>query len=144
MMTHAFTVNWVSILLAAVAAWLFGGAYYSALGKVWMAALGKTQEQCQAEFAAKSAPEKALPFVLVFAAEIVMAWALYGILIHIGTFTIRAGLISAAAIWFAFVLTTITSNNAFQGRKHTLTLIDSGGWLGQMLIIGAIVGAMGK
>ena len=143
-MMHAMTVNWLSILLAAVAAWLFGGAYYSSLGKVWMTALGKTEEQCKAEFAGKSAAEKALPFVLVFAAEIIMAWALYGILIHVGSFTVRAGLISAAALWFAFVLTTITSNNAFQGRTHRLTLIDSGGWLGAMLIIGAIVGAMGK
>ena len=32
------TVNWLSIVLAAVAAWLFGGVYYSALGKQWMAA----------------------------------------------------------------------------------------------------------
>jgi hypothetical protein len=144
MMMHALAVNWVSILIGAVAAWLFGGVYYSALSKVWMAALGKTQEQCQAEFAAKSTADKALPFVLVFAADIVMGWALYGILIHVGTFSIRAGLISAVAIWFAFVLTTVTVNNAFQGRKHTLSLIDGGGWLGAMLIIGAIVGGMGK
>jgi hypothetical protein len=144
MMMHAFTVNWLSILLGAIAAWLFGGAYYSGLSKLWMAALGKTQEQCQAEFAAKSTAEKALPFVLVFAADIVMGWALYGILIHVGTFSVRAGLISAVAIWFAFVLTTVTVNNAFQGRKHTLSLIDGGGWLGAMLIIGAIVGGMGK
>ena len=42
-------VNWLSILIAAVAAWLFGGVYYTAIGKAWMAAQGKTMEQCQAE-----------------------------------------------------------------------------------------------
>ena len=31
------TVNWLSIFMAAVAAWLFGGVYYTALGKHWMA-----------------------------------------------------------------------------------------------------------
>ena len=48
------TVNWLSILIAAVAAWLFGGVYYTALGKYWMAAQGKTMEQCQAEYAGKN------------------------------------------------------------------------------------------
>ena len=92
------TVNWLSILIAAVAAWLFGGVYYSALGKHWMAAQGKTMEQCQAEQACKSSVEKFAPFVVVFVAEIVIAWALYGILVHMNAFTLRGGLISAALI----------------------------------------------
>ena len=48
------TVNWLSILIAAVAAWLFGGVYYTALSKPWLAAQGKTLEQCKAEQAGKS------------------------------------------------------------------------------------------
>src|SRR5262245_19462531 len=115
-MMHAFAVNWLSILVGAVAAWLFGGVYYTSLGRVWMAAQGKTMEQCKAEQASKSTSEKVLPFVLVFAAEIIMGWGLYGILVHVGTFSIRAGLISAAALWFSFILTSMTANNAFQGR----------------------------
>ena len=83
------TVNWLSILIAAVAAWLFGGVYYTALGKQWMAAQGKTMEQCQAEQAGKSGVAKAAPFILVFVGEIIMAWALYGILVHMNTFTLR-------------------------------------------------------
>ena len=67
--THA---NIVSILVAAVAAWIFGGIYYTGLGKWWMAAQGKTLEQCKAEQASKSAVAMAAPFVLVFLAEIIM------------------------------------------------------------------------
>jgi hypothetical protein len=73
-----------------------------------------------------------------------MAWALYGILVHLKTFTLRAGLTSAALIWFGFVLITMAVNNAFAGRKPMLTAIDSAGWLGALLIIGAIVGTMGR
>jgi hypothetical protein len=138
------TVNWLSILVAAVAAWLFGGVYYSALGKPWLAAQGKTMEQCQAEQASKSGVEKFAPFILVFVAEIIIAWALYGILVHMNAFTLRGGLISAALIWFGFVLTTIVGNYAFHGRKPMLMAIDGGGWLGAFLIIGAIVGWMGR
>ena len=117
------SVNWLSIFLAAVGAWLFGGVYYTALGKYWIAAQGKTMEQCQAEMAAKSMAAKAAPFILVFVSEIIMAWALYGILVHMKLFTLRAGIISALLIWFGFVVTTMTANNAFGGRKPMLTVI---------------------
>ena len=89
------TVNWLSIILAAVAAWLFGGIYYSATSKFWLAAQGKTMEQCQAEQAAKSGAAKVAPFIVVFVAEIIIAWALYGVLVHMNAFTLRGGVISA-------------------------------------------------
>lgn len=142
MMGH--TVNYLSVLLAAVAAWIFGGAYYTSLSKYWLAAQGKTLEQCQAEQAAKSGAAKAAPFILVFVGELIMAWAMYGILFHMGMFTLRAGAISGAALWFGFVLPTITANYAFAGKKPMLTVIDSAAWLGAMVIIGAIVGWMGQ
>jgi hypothetical protein len=137
------TVNWLSIFMAAVAAWLFGGVYYSSTSKWWLAAQGKTLEQCQAEQASKSGAAKAAPFILVFVGEIIIAWALYGILVHVGAFTLRGGLISAVLIWFGFVVTTLTSNYAFHGRRPMLIVIDSVAWLGAFVIIGAIVGWMG-
>ncbi len=138
------SVNYLSIVIAAVAAWIFGAAYYTALSKPWLAAMGKTMEQCQAEQAGKQGIAKFAPFILVFVAELVIAYALYGLLLHMGQYTVRAGIISAAICWFGFVLTTIAVNNAFSGRKAMLTVIDGGGWLGAFLIIGAIVGGMGR
>jgi Protein of unknown function (DUF1761) len=142
MMGHA--ANYLSVLIAAIAAWIFGGVYYTSLGKYWMAAQGKTLEQCQAEQASKSGAAKAAPFILVFVGELIMAWAMYGVLFHMSMFTLRAGAISGAALWLGFVLPTITGNYAFSGKKPMLTVIDSAAWLGAMVIIGAIVGWMGK
>ena len=138
------SVNWPAIVLAAVAAFIFGGIYYTALSKPWLAAQGKTMAQCKAEQAGKSGLAKAAPFILAFVGELIMAWALYGILVHMNLFTLRAGIISGALIWFGFVLTTVTINNAFGGRKAMLTFIDGAAWLGALLIIGAIVGWMGR
>ena len=138
------TVNWLSIILAAVAAWLVGGIYYSATSKFWLAAQGKTMEQCQVEQAAKSGAAKVAPFIVVFIAEIIIAWALYGILVHMNAFTLRGGVISAVLCWFGFVVTTLTSNYAFHGRRTMLSVIDSVAWLGAFVIIGAIVGWMGR
>src|SRR5262249_13765023 len=131
------------ILVAAIAAWIFGGAYYTALSRQWMAAHGKTIEQCKAEMAAKSGMARGAPFVIVFIADLIIGWVLYGIMTHMGMFTLRAGAISGAFCWFGFVLTTIATNNAFAGRKVMLTVIDSIAWLGAFLIIGAIVGLWG-
>ena len=137
-------VNYLSIFLAAVAAWLFGAVYYTALGNAWMAAQGKTMEECKAEMAGKSKAAMYMPFVLAFIGSLIMAWALYGVLVHLKTFSVRAGMISGAIIWFGFVLTTMTVNNAFHGKKPMLTVIDSAHWLGGLLIMGLIVGWMGQ
>jgi hypothetical protein len=142
MMGH--TANYVSVLLAAVAAWIFGGVYYTSLSKYWLAAQGKTLEQCQAEQASKSGAAKAAPFIVVFVGELIMAWAMYGILFHMSMFTLRAGAISGAALWLGFVLPTIAGNYVFSGKKTMLIVIDSAAWLGAMIIIGAIVGWMGQ
>ena len=136
--------NSLAILLAAAAAWIFGAVYYGALARPWLAAQGKTMEQCKQERAARAGSLAAVaPFILSFVAELIMAWVLYGIMAHLKVFSLRVGLISAAFIWLGFVLTTMAVNNAFAGRKLALTAIDAGHWLGVLLIVGAIVGAMG-
>ncbi len=52
--TMMANINYLSILIAGVAAWLFGAVYYTALSGPWMAAQGKTMEHCKAEMAGKS------------------------------------------------------------------------------------------
>jgi hypothetical protein len=136
-------VNILSVLTGAVVAWLFGAVYYTTLGKVWMAAQGKTAESCKAEFAAKSGLAKFAPFVLSFVGALIMGVVIYGILTHSGLWSLRAGMITGAFCWFGFVLTTVTVNNAYAGRKVMLTVIDAAHWLGALVIIGGIIGAWG-
>ena len=135
-------VNVLSVLIGAVAAWIFGAIYYTALGKVWIAAQGKTVESCKAEFAAKSSLTKFAPFVLSFIGALISGVVLYGILTHSGLWSLRAGVITGVLCWFGFVLTTVVINNAYAGRKIMLTVIDSAHWLGALMIIGGIVGGM--
>jgi len=137
------SVNFISILVAAVAAWILGAIYYTVLRDPWLAAQGKTLEQCKAEQAGKSKAAMFVPLVLVFVAAFIMSWVLFGIMRHIGAFTVRAGVISGAFVWFGFILTTISTNNAFQGKKTMLTVIDAGYWLLSLLLIGAILGGWG-
>lgn len=135
-------VNFWIVLVAAAVAWVFGAVWYQVLSAQWIAALGRTREEFQADMAMRrGAPAFYAPFVLSFVAEFVMAWMLWGIMLHTGAFTLRAGLFSGLLIWFGFVLTTTAVNYAFSGRKPMLTLIDAGHWLGVLLILGAVIGA---
>jgi hypothetical protein len=83
--------------------------------------------------------------VLALIANLIMAWMLAGVLGHLGPgqVTLRNGLISAAFLWFGFVLTSTVVNNAFAGRTPASTGIDVGHWLIVLLAMGAIIGAIG-
>jgi hypothetical protein len=133
-------LNYLAIVIAAAVSWLAGAAWYMALGKTWMAALGVTAAQMES---AKREGGAWLPFVYAFVAELVMAWVMAGLLGHIGALTLRGGVISGAFCWLGFVLTTILVNNSFARRDWRLLLIDGGHWLLVLLLIGGIIGAMG-
>ena len=139
------TMNFLIILAATVCGWLFGALYYGTLGKQWVAAQGSTVEEFRAKQAAKAGTLAAqAPFILAFVAQLIMAYVLYGVMKHVAhtaPLTVRNGLISGAFIWFGFILTAIAVNHAFSGRRAMLTVIDTGHWLGVMLILGAVIGA---
>jgi hypothetical protein len=131
-------MNYLAVLIATVAAFAFGAAYYIGLSKQWLAAVGKTKE----EVAAKRSPT---PFIVTIVALAIMAWVLAGGIAHLGPgqVTLKNGVISALFMWVGFVATTMAVNNAFGQRKAALTVIDGIHWLGVLVIQGAIIGAMG-
>ncbi len=135
-------VSYLAVVVAAVAAWLASAAWYMSLSRHYVAALGKRPEQMAED---RKKPGAFLPFVYAFAANIIMAWTLAGVLAHLGPgqVTLRNGMISAAFLWFGFILTTMVVNYSFGGRDRRLLLIDAGNWLLVLLVIGAIIGGIG-
>ncbi len=133
-------VNYLAILIAAIAGWIAGAAWYMSLSKLWVSAVGLTPAQMDA---AKKRPLAWLPFVLVFIGHIIMAWTLAGILAHFGMVNLKDGVITGALCWLGFVITTITANNAFAMRSYRLTAIDGGHYLLVLVLMGAVIGAIG-
>jgi hypothetical protein len=124
-------LNFSAIFFAAVASFLFGGIWYGLLARRWigLAADGGT---------ATSGGLTPLPFVITFIAQLVMVVMLSGVLSHVTgsgvPFTLRSALISALLIWTGFVVTTLAATNALHGAPFARTLVDSGHWLGVLLI----------
>jgi hypothetical protein len=135
-------INYLAVFIAGLAGFGFGAVYYMSLARPWMNAVGWTPDQQAAHMKGELNPSKA-PFAIAIAANFVMAWVLAGIIAHMGPITVRSGLISAAFIWFGFIITTLAVNYAFSGRKPMLTVIDGGHWLGALLVMGAVIGAFG-
>ena len=131
-------MNYLAILLAAVAGFAWGAAYYMTLSKQWLAAVGMSKQQ----LGEKRSP---VPFIISLVALIVMGWVLAGTLGHLGPgqVTLKNGIISGLFLWLGFVVTTVFVNNAYPGRKYSLSVIDSIHWLGVVVIQGAVIGAMG-
>jgi hypothetical protein len=129
------TVNYMAVVIAAIAGFLVGWGWYTVFGKVWMEALGKKKN--------KDCKPSPVPFIIVGVSCLLMAWMLAGLMGHLSDITVRGGIISALFVWLGFVVTTVGSNQAFQGFKPVVTAIDAGHWLAVLVVMGAIIGAFG-
>ena len=131
-------MNYLSIVVAALAGFGVGAIWYMVLGTAWLDALGKTEDDIKGSGAAQ-----AMPFIIALVADLVMAIMLAGLMGHLGDVSVRGGLISGFFIWVGFVITTMGVNHAFSGASPKLTAIDGGHWLTVLLVMGAIIGAFG-
>ncbi len=127
-------VNYLAVVLAAVAGFLVGWGWYALFGHAEKRGLGKKEADM------KPTP---MPFIIAAVALFVMAWMLAGLMTHLGNVTVRGGLMTAFFVWLGFVLTTTGVNQAFQGQKPIVTAVDTGHWLAVLAVMGAILGAFG-
>jgi hypothetical protein len=73
------------------------------------------------------------------------AWVLAGTLGHLGVgqVTLRNGLISAGFVWAGFALTALTVSLRLNGLSWRVLLAEAAHWLAAMLLMGAVIGAIG-
>ena len=131
-------MNYLAVIVAALAGFGVGAVWYGVFGKAWLDALGKTKDDIKG-----SGVAQALPFVTGLVANLVMAIMLAGLMGHLGNISIHGGLITGLFVWVGFVITTMGVNHAFSGASPKLTAIDGGHWLAVLLVMGAIIGAIG-
>lgn len=129
-------INYLAVLGAGIAGFVTGAVWYTLFSKQWMKAAGLTVEDT-----------KPTPFLLInaFICQLAMAWVLAGLIGHLGEgqVTLSNSIISAAFVWFGFVLTTQLVNHRFQGQPWSLSAIDCGHWLAVLVVQGVIIGTIG-
>lgn len=122
-------VNPVAVLLAAVAAFAFGAVYYTVLGRPWMDAAGLTERQVQQDRTWK-------PFAVSFLSLCVLASVLAVTFGSMAAESLSSGQAvgTAVLLWLGLIVTSMATNHAFQGARAKLTVLDSGHWLGVMVV----------
>src|SRR5688500_19508004 len=111
-------ISYLAVIVAVIAAWLFGAVWYMALANPWMAAQGYASREEMLGPGGKVSP---VPFVISFAAELVIAYFLAGLIAHLGGVTVWRSLVTAFFVWLAFVATTIIVNHRFGRATCALT-----------------------
>ena len=141
-MEAAMGASIVTILVATIASWIFGAIWYGSLAKPWMAATGLSEEQIKGS----SGKPSAVPYIISIILEFVMAYMLAVLLLHTSpdnSFTTGQALFAAFLIWLGFVFTTQTINHRYSLQPWSLTVIDSGHWMGVLLIQALVMSLMG-
>jgi hypothetical protein len=134
-------INYLGVLLAAIASFLFGGVWYSAFSQRSLADAGEPKTR----HARVRLNVDTLPFIVAFVALLLMAYVLAGAIGHLGLgqVTVRNGIISALFVWAGFVMTALVINHMVHRLSRTATLVDGAHWLGVLLIQGAVIGWIG-
>jgi tryptophan-rich sensory protein len=126
-------VNYIAVIVAAVAGFAVGAVWYALLfSKPWLAAVGFTEEDVKQG-------RSPLPFVFSAIGLLIMAWVLSTIVAPADG--IGRGIIVGLLLWLGFTATTTVVNYAYAARKPMLMLIDGGHWLAVAVVMGAIIGA---
>jgi hypothetical protein len=131
--------NFLAILVAAVACFLFEGAWYSLFLNAWLKGIGHNMEWLTVQgvsFPLQAAT--ALASAAILAATISIFTQLTG------AQTAWRGMIVASTLWVGCVLTTVATEYVFEVRTYAIFAINTGFWLIGMIIMGAIVGAWKK
>jgi len=124
----------LNVIVAAVAAWVFGAIWYMSLARPWMAAAGiKAGEDGKPE------GDAVLPYILSIVAMLIVAGMMRHMFAMSGIATVGAGLVGGLGVGLFFISPWIMINNAYGMRPFKLTMIDGGYATFGCAVMGAVL-----
>jgi hypothetical protein len=136
-------VNYLGVLLAAVASMVLGFVWYGPLlGKPWMKEMGMTDKDM------KEAQKKMMGpmYLLSFVGSLVMAFVLAHSTVFAGSYMkvsgASAGLQAGFWSWLGFVAPVQMTDVLFGGKSWKLYQINTGYQLASLLLMGLVLGWM--
>lgn len=128
------SVNWVAVIVAAVAGIIVGFVWYAppVFGRRWARASGIELPQ----------PGQVQPTTYVGAVvtALVTAYVLAVLARGLGAATLADGAIVGAVAWLGFVATWLASGVFFEGRSVEWWALNAGQAIVSLVIMGAIIG----
>ncbi|MBX7527599.1 DUF1761 domain-containing protein [Qipengyuania vesicularis] len=121
---NLFDVNWLAVVLAALSGFLVGGLWYGpVMGKSWMAAVGKSEEDIKQINPAKT-------YGLTFLLALLASWTLaHTFASYAKDLSVTVKILTGFGVALGFILPALWTNYLFQDADRRLYLIDGGYWL---------------
>ena len=115
-------MEFINVIVAAIAAFAFGAVWYMVLAKQWMEASGIAVGE---DGKPANSADKA-PFIISFVCLIIVAGMMRHIFSLAGIDAPMEGLVGGLGVGLFLATPWIATNYAFAARKRTLTVIDGG------------------
>lgn len=128
-----FDVNWLAVVLAALAGFVVGGIWYGpVMGKRWMGAVGLSEEQIKGG-------SMGLIYGGAFAFSLLASWTLaHTFATYAQDLSIPVKVMTAFGVALGFIVPAIGTNYLFSQKSKALFFIDAGYWLLFYIAMGAV------
>ena len=117
-------VNWLAIVVAALAGFVIGGVWYGpVMGKKWVGAVGLDVEQIKQG-------NMGLIYGGAFAFSLLASWTLaHTLATYAQDLSIPVKVMTASGVALGFIVPAIGTNYLFSQKGKALFFIDAGYWL---------------
>lgn len=127
-------MEFLNVIVAAIAGFAFGAVWYMTLAKPWAEAAGVALDEN-----GKPLQEGVTPYIMAAIAMLLVAGMMRHVFELAGIDTLGEGLVSGLGIGLFFISPWIMINNGYGGGPFQLTLIDGGYATFGCAIIGAVL-----
>ncbi len=132
-----YRLHWPAIVVAMIASFLFEAGWYSYFMTPWLIGVGRTSEWMH-EYSGMMPP---VQYAIAMLCSLIAA-AVLSLAIQVsGEQTLLRGIKVGAVLWLGFIATSWATEYAFEVRSLEIFAINTGAWLANLVIMGAIVGA---
>ena len=117
-------VNWLAVVLAALAGFVVGGIWYGpVMGKKWMGAVGLTEDQIKQG-------NMGLIYGGAFAFSLLASWTLaHTFSTYAQDLSVFVTVMTAFGVALGFIVPAIGTNYLFSQKSKTLFFIDASYWI---------------
>ena len=136
-------MEFLNVIVAALAAFAFGAVWYMSMSKAWIAAaeIAVDANGRPTRREGEAGGSSPMPFVVGLIAMCLVAGMMRHLLASSGVTTVMGGAISGFGIGAFFITPWVAMNYAFAMRKPALTVIDGVNSVVGCTIMGAVLNA---
>ena len=131
--------NPIAIAVSTILYFLLGAVWFTVFQTAWLAGIGRTMPELMA-----AANSPFLAYAIALVGTLILAVFLSWLIQTTGAQTLIRGVFLAVLTWFCVVLTTWSTEYAFEARTWKILAINTGYCLVGMILMGAILGAWKK